>query len=76
VDVTALDATLTPTAPRRRKRGYSRDFSPRTGAGRNYLLARVPAALWTAAQLKARREGLSMRALLCRLLADWTADGQ
>ena len=57
---------------RRRKRGYSRDFHAR-GAGRNYLLARVPAALWTAAQLKARREGLSMRAAILRLLTSWTA---
>jgi hypothetical protein len=56
----------------RRKRPYSTAYTPRHGAGRTYLLKRVPATLWEAAQLKASRQGLSMRAAILGLLTDWT----
>lgn len=63
--------TSTPAAdaPRKRKRGYSTAFTPRQGDGRTYLLGRIPATLWEAARAKARREGVSMRALLLAAVA-------
>jgi hypothetical protein len=53
------------------KRGYSRDFKPHGDTGKRYLLDNIPAGLWTAVQAKAKREGVSMRALILRLLKDW-----
>jgi len=52
------------------KRGYSRAFTPRT-EGSRYLLDKIPATLWRACQAKARREGVSMRALILQLLTTW-----
>jgi len=70
MDTAPIPADL---ATPRRKRGYSTAYTPTRGTGRAYLLARVPAKIWDAAQQKARREGVSMRALLIKLLDDWTA---
>lgn len=53
------------------KRGYSKDFRPHGDTGKRYLLDKIPAGLWTAARTKAKREGVSMRALILRLLTDW-----
>ena len=53
------------------KRGYSRDFTPRTETHARYLLDKIPPTLWRDARAKAKREGVSMRALLLRLLTDW-----
>jgi hypothetical protein len=53
------------------KRGYSRDFKPHGDTGRRYLLDKIPAGLWTAANAKAKREGESMRGLILRLLKEW-----
>lgn len=55
-----------------KKRGYSRDFKPHGDTGKRYLLDKIPAGLWTKARDKAKREGISMRALLLKLLEDWT----
>ena len=55
------------------KRGYSRDFKPRGESGRRYLLDKIPAGLWVAVRAKARREGMSQRALILRLLSEWVA---
>jgi hypothetical protein len=52
------------------KRGYSTDFTPR-GAGKRYLLDQIPAAFWLQVRAKAKREGVSVRALILRLLTDW-----
>jgi hypothetical protein len=53
-------------------RGYSRQFTPRAGStSARYLLDKVPATLWKAARARAKREGLSMRALLLHLLTEW-----
>lgn len=59
------------TAADRKKRGYSREFKPHGDTGKRYLLDKIPAGLWTAAQAKAKREGVSMRALILKLLKDW-----
>lgn len=50
------------------KRGYSRDFTPRSETYGRYLLDKIPATLWTEARAKAKREGMSMRGLLLTLL--------
>jgi hypothetical protein len=59
-----------PRRRRTRKRGYSRDFSKQPDSHR-YLLDHIPAKLWTTAARKARRKGISMRALLLQLLTEW-----
>lgn len=53
------------------KRGYSRQFTPRKGTGRRYLLDGIPAGLWDDVKAKAKREGISLRALILGLLKDW-----
>jgi hypothetical protein len=71
----ALVATATPRKKKRgrprRKRGYSRDFTADPGKAKRYLLDKIPASLWTTAQTRAHRKGLSMRALILQLLTDW-----
>ncbi len=51
-------------------RGYSRAF-PFTAASKRYLLDGIPAGLWTRVRARARTEGVSVRALILRLLATW-----
>jgi hypothetical protein len=48
------------------KRGYSREFKPHGDTGKRYLLDNIPAGLWRDVQAKAKREGVSMRALILR----------
>jgi hypothetical protein len=55
------------------KRGYSRAFTPR-GEGKRYLLDCVPIGLWLKVQAKAKREGLSMRALILTLMKAWVEE--
>lgn len=59
------------TPRRRRKRGYSKDFIVSWPTSKQYLLVGIPPALWAKAQSRARRKGLSMRAVLLQLLTDW-----
>jgi hypothetical protein len=54
-----------------KKRGYSDEF-PTIGKTSRYLLDYIPSALWRKARTKAKREGLSMRTLILRLLQRWT----
>jgi hypothetical protein len=51
-----------------RKRGYTTKFRPHGATGKRYLLGNIPAGLWTAANTRARRENLSMRATILNLL--------
>lgn len=53
------------------KRGYSKDFTPRSEGYGRYLLDKIPATLWREATAKAKREGISMRALILGWLKDW-----
>jgi hypothetical protein len=53
------------------KRGYSREFKPHGNSGKRYLLDKIPAGLWWDVKAKARREGISVRALLLGLLKAW-----
>jgi hypothetical protein len=55
------------------KRGYSKDFTPHGDSGKRYLLDDIPAGLWADVKVKAKREGVSLRALILRLLTDWVA---
>jgi predicted HicB family RNase H-like nuclease len=64
-------------APRARlKRGYSRDFTPRTDRRLRFEIDRVPASLHEAIRAKAKRDGVSVRALVLEYLTAWVkADG-
>lgn len=53
------------------KRPYSTAFRPHGDTGKRYLLDRIPAGLWADARAKAKREGISMRALMLGWLKDW-----
>ena len=53
------------------KRGYSRDFTPPTAAHGRYLLDKIPAQLWISVRAQAKREGVSVRALILSLLQEW-----
>jgi hypothetical protein len=59
-----------------KKRGYSKDFTPHGQTGKRYLLDSIPAGLWNQARDKAKREGVSMRALILQLLTDWLGPGR
>lgn len=54
------------------KRGYSREFHPHGDTGKRYLLDDIPAGLWADVKLKAKREGISIRALILSLLKAWS----
>jgi hypothetical protein len=53
-----------------KKRGYSDEF-PTTGKTHRYMLDYIPAPLWRAVRAKAKREGISLRTLILRLLSAW-----
>ena len=53
------------------KRGYSRDFTPRTETYGRYLLDKVPATLWTDVRAKCKRKEVSVRRVILGLLTDW-----
>lgn len=53
------------------KRGYSREFRPHGDTGKRYLLDKIPAGLWREVRAKAKREGVSIRALILKLLSEW-----
>jgi hypothetical protein len=77
VSLEAIQASPLPDLPRlprpgARKRGYSTAFRPK-GKGARYLVDAIPEALWREVRRKAKREGLSLRALILTLLEEWTA---
>lgn len=53
------------------KRGYSREFTPKTERRVQLMIDRVPPTLLEAVKAKAKREGISLRALVLKLLKDW-----
>ena len=55
------------------KRGYSRDFTPKTERRVTFTIDRIPPTLLNAVRAKAKREGISLRALILGLLKDWLA---
>lgn len=56
-------------------RGYSREFTAGE-KGRDYFLDSIPAPLWSKAQAKAKREGLSMRAAILTLMKAWVEESK
>jgi predicted HicB family RNase H-like nuclease len=53
------------------KRGYSREFTPKTARRVQLMIDRVPPTLLEAVKAKAKREGVSLRALILKLLKNW-----
>ena len=53
------------------KRGYSREFTPRTERRVRFEIDRIPPTLYEKVQAKAKREGVSLRALTLRLWTEW-----
>lgn len=53
------------------KRGYSREFTPKTERRVRFEVDRIPPTLYEAVVAKARREGVSLRALTLRLWKSW-----
>jgi hypothetical protein len=54
-----------------KKRGYTYDFTPKSEKHGRYLLDKIPADLWRRVRQKCKREGVSVRATILRLLDDW-----
>lgn len=54
------------------KRGYSRDFTPRSDRRIKREIDRVPPTLDEKLQAKLKREGISLRALTLQLWKDWS----
>lgn len=52
-------------------RQYSRAFSPSRGEGRPFTISRIPVGFWSQVQAKAKREGVSLRALILEFLQRW-----
>lgn len=57
------------------KRGYSRDFTPKTERRVTLMIDRIPPTLLAAAKAKAKRQGVSLRALVLGWLKEWAAEG-
>jgi len=55
-----------------KKRGYSREFTPQTERRVRFEIDRIPPTLYEKVVAKAKREGLSLRALTLTLWKEWT----
>jgi hypothetical protein len=53
------------------KRGYSREFTPQTDRRVRFEVDRIPPTLFEAVKAKAKREGVSLRALTLTLWKQW-----
>lgn len=53
------------------KRGYSREFTPQTERRVRFEVDRIPPTLYEAVKAKAKREGVSLRALTLQLWTNW-----
>jgi hypothetical protein len=51
--------------------GYSTEFTPAPQGHKRYLLDRIPVPFWREVQAEAKREKVSIRALILKLLTDW-----
>lgn len=54
-----------------KKRQYSREFTPRSERRVQLVIDRIPPTLYDAVRAKAKREGVSLRALVLGWLKDW-----
>ena len=55
-----------------KKRSYSRDFTPKTERRVMLTIDRIPPTLYAAVKAKAKREGISLRALVLGWLKEWS----
>jgi hypothetical protein len=65
--------------PRMAKRSYSREFTPRSRKPedrRTIMVDWVPPALYQSVKSKAKRDGVSLRTLILRLLSEWVKGSQ
>jgi hypothetical protein len=53
------------------KRSYSRAFTPRSDRRVQLVIDRIPPTLYDAVRAKARRDGVSLRALVLGWLKAW-----
>lgn len=53
------------------KRGYSREFTPKTERRVRLEIDKIPPTLYDAVKAKAKREGISLRALTLTLWKAW-----
>ncbi len=53
------------------KRGYSREFTPKTERRIKFEIDRIPPTLIDAVRARAKREGISLRALTLTLWLTW-----
>jgi hypothetical protein len=60
----------------KQKRGYSREFTPKTDRRVRLEVDRIPPTLYDAVVAKAKREGVSLRALTLRLWKQWVEAGR
>lgn len=51
--------------------GYSKEFTPHGDSGKRYLLDQIPAGMWAEVKAKAKREKISIRALILGMLREW-----
>lgn len=58
------------------KRGYSREFTPKTDRRVQMVIDRIPPTLYDAVKAKAKREGVSLRALVLGWLKEWIEGGK
>jgi len=54
-----------------KKRGYSREFTPKTERRVRFEIDRIPPTLYDKVLAKAKRDGLSLRALTLTLWRQW-----
>lgn len=58
-----------------KKREYSREFSSTREKRMYFMLDKIPPALWIRVKAKAKREGVSLRALILGWCKDWVEKG-
>jgi hypothetical protein len=57
------------------KREYSREFTPRTEGG-SFTMHKIPSTLLNNVKAKAKREGVSLRAMLLRRMAEYLNEAE
>lgn len=68
------DAVYTRHMAKAKTRQYSRDFTPRSDRRCRLMIDKVPPTLFDAVKAKAKREGVSLRALVLGWLKEWTGE--
>jgi hypothetical protein len=54
------------------KRGYSREFTPKTDRRVRFEVDKIPPTLFETVKAKAKRKGISLRALTLTLWKQWS----